>query len=62
MGEGVEDLLHDRTRPARIPPLGPEVATWVVALTQTDPPGETTHWTAAAMAKAAAISVSSVQS
>ena len=26
-----------------------------------DPPGEATHWTAAAMAKAAAISVSSVQ-
>ena len=61
MREGVEGLLHDRTRPARIPPLGPEVAERVVALTQTDPPGETTHLTAAAMAKAAAISVSSVQ-
>jgi transposase len=59
--EGVEGLLRDKTRPARIPPLGPEVATRVVALTQGDPPGETTHWTAAAMAKAAAISVSSVQ-
>ena len=33
----------------------------VVALTSTDPPGETTHWTAAAMAKTAGISVSSVQ-
>ena len=32
-----------------------------MALTLRDPPGETTHWTAAAMAKAAAISVSSVQ-
>jgi transposase len=33
----------------------------VVALTLTDPPGETTHWTSAAMAEAAGISVSSVQ-
>ncbi|MCJ2048402.1 IS630 family transposase, partial [Methylobacterium sp. J-070] len=39
----------------------PEVAARVVALTQGEPPGETTHWTAAAMAKAASISVSSVQ-
>ena len=33
----------------------------VVALTQTDPPGETTHWTGGAMARAAGISLSSVQ-
>jgi hypothetical protein len=33
----------------------------VVALTQTDPPGETTHWTAGMMAKATGISISSVQ-
>jgi hypothetical protein len=33
----------------------------VVALTSGDPPGEATHWTAAAMAKATGISVSSVQ-
>jgi len=33
----------------------------VVALTHADPPGETTHWTAAAMTQAASISVSSVQ-
>jgi transposase len=59
--EGIDGLLRDKTRPARIPPLGPEVAARVVALTQADPPGETTHWTAAAMAKAASISVSSVQ-
>ena len=32
-----------------------------MALTLTDPPVETTHWTAAMMAKAAGISVSSVQ-
>ena len=61
MAEGVDGLLRDRTRPSRIPPLGPEVADRVVALTLTDPPVETTHWTAAMMAKAAGISVSSVQ-
>jgi hypothetical protein len=33
----------------------------VVALTLGDPPGETTHWTGALMAKAAGLSVSSVQ-
>jgi transposase len=59
--EGIDGLRRDKTRPARIAPLGPEVAARVVALTQTDPPGETTHWTAAAMAKATSISISSVQ-
>ena len=33
----------------------------VIALTRNDPPGETTHWTGAAMAEAAGISGSSVQ-
>src|SRR5579859_1824261 len=61
MTAGVDGLLRDKTRPSRVPPLGREVAERVVALTQGDPPGETTHWTAAAMADAAAISVSSVQ-
>ena len=61
MQAGVDGLLRDKTRPSRIPPLGAEVAARVVALTQTDPLGETTHWTAGMMAKAAGISVSSVQ-
>ena len=38
MEEGVDGLLRDKTRPSRIPPLGPEVAERVVALTLTDPP------------------------
>ncbi|CAM3022863.1 hypothetical protein JHFBIEKO_3122 [Methylobacterium mesophilicum] len=59
--EGVDGLLPEKTRPARILPLRPEVAARVVALTQGEPPGETTHWTAAAMSKAVSISVSSVQ-
>jgi len=37
------------------------VAERVVALILTDPPVEATHWTAGMMAKAAGISVSSVQ-
>jgi transposase len=56
-----DGLLRDKTRRSRIPPLGAEVAERVVALTQGDPPGETTHWTAAMMASASGISVSSVQ-
>jgi transposase len=58
---GVDGLLRDKTRPSRVPPLGPEVAERVIALTRADPPGEATHWTGAMMAKAAGISVSSVQ-
>jgi transposase len=61
MQEGVEGLLRDKTRPSRIPPLGDAVAERVVALTRENPPGECTHWTGAMMAKAAGISVSSVQ-
>jgi transposase len=61
MEEGVDGLLRDKTRPARIAPLAPEVAARVVALTLEDPRGETTHWTAEAMARIASISVSSVQ-
>ena len=61
MQEGVDGLLRDKTRPSRIPPLAPEVADRVVALTLQDPPGETTHWTAEAMAGVAGVSPSSVQ-
>ena len=61
MQEGIDGLLRDKTRPPRILPLSQAVIDRVVALTSTDPPSETTHWTAAAMAKATGISVSSVQ-
>jgi transposase len=61
MAEGIEGLLRDKTRPSRIARLEAEVAERVVALTQTDPPAETTHWTAALMAEEVGISVSSVQ-
>jgi hypothetical protein len=47
--------------PFRIPRLPATVHEQTVALTQTDPPGEVTHWTAQMMAKPIGISVSSVQ-
>jgi transposase len=61
MKAGVAGLLRDKTRPSRVKPLGQEAIDRVVALTATPPPHEATHWTSAAMAKAVAISVSSVQ-
>jgi transposase len=61
MTDGVAGLLRDKTRPSRIPPLEAQTVARVVAATQVDPPGETTHWTAAAMAEVQGISVSSVQ-
>ena len=60
MHQGVDGLLRDKTLPFRVPPLAAEVAEGVVALTLR-PPGETTHWTAAAMAAASGISISLVQ-
>ena len=59
--EGVDGLFRDKTRPSRIAKLDPSVAERVVALTMEEPPSETTHWTGAAMAKAAGISASSVR-
>jgi len=61
MAAGVDGLLRDKTRPARIARLAPEVGERVIALTRSEPPGEATHWTGAAMAEAAGISVSAVQ-
>ena len=36
MEQGVAGLLHDKTRPSLIPPLGAEIAERVIALTQQD--------------------------
>ena len=62
MTAGVDGLLHDKTRPARIPPLPKAMVEAVVTRTlEQAPPGEVTHWTAPAMAMASGLSVSSVQ-
>src|ERR1700739_277238 len=58
--EGVAGLWRDKTRPSRIPPLSPEVAERVVALTLAGPPPTASHWTGGGMAKDAGIGVSSV--
>jgi transposase len=54
MAEGVDGLLHDATRPGRKKPLPPATIERVVATMLTEPPGEATHWTGRAMAKAPA--------
>ena len=61
MKESIDGLLRDKTRPSLISPLGPAVFERVVALTLTDPPAETTHWTANLMARASGISASAVR-
>ena len=59
--EGVAGLLRDKTRPPGTPPLPEATVERVVELTRRDPPGEATHWTGRAMAKAAGISLGAVQ-
>jgi transposase len=59
--EGVEGLLRDKTRKPGKPPIAAETVARVIALTCADPAHETTHWTGRAMARAAGISLRSVQ-
>ena len=61
MEAGVEGLLRDKLRLARVPKVADEVAERIVALTLGEPPGETTHWTGRVMAKVAGVSLTSVQ-
>ena len=61
MEQGVEGLLHDKTRPPGKAPLPPDVIKRGVAMTHEEPPGEATHWTVWVMGKAVAISKRSVQ-
>ena len=58
---GVDGLLRDASRKPGKAPLGETMVRRVVALTCAEPPGEATHWTGRAMAKAAGISLRSVQ-
>jgi transposase len=59
--EGVDGLLRDKTRKPGKPALPAATVARVLALTCSDPPGETTHWTGRAMAKAVGISLRAVQ-
>jgi len=59
--EGVDGLLRDKTRPPGKRPLPPATIARVLALTCSEPPGEVTHWTGRAVAKAVGISLRTVQ-
>jgi transposase len=59
--DGPEGLLRDKTRRPGKPPVPAETVARVVALTCGEPPPGMTHWTGRAMAKAAGISLRSVQ-
>jgi transposase len=61
MTEGVEGLTRDRTRKPGKPPLPAATVQRVVTLALGPAPGETTHWTGRVLAKAAGISLRSVQ-
>src|SRR3954467_15951722 len=58
---GVDGLLRDKTRKPGKPRTAAAVVQRVVALTCAEPPGETTHWTGRMMAKAAGLSLRTVQ-
>jgi transposase len=58
---GPDGLLRDKTRKPGKAPIPAETAARVVALSCGEPPLGTTHWTGRAMAKAAGISLRSVQ-
>jgi transposase len=59
--QGVDGLLHDKTRKPGKAPLSAKTIAKVLELTCSEPPGEATHWTGRAMAKAFNISLRAVQ-
>ena len=61
MAEGVEGLLRDKTRRPGKKPLPPDTVARVVDLALGPPPFEATHWTGRMLAKAAGVSLRSVQ-
>ena len=60
MAEGVDGLTRDRRKPGK-QPLPATVVQRVVDLTLGPPPGDATHWTGRMLAKAAGVSLRSVQ-
>lgn len=59
--EDVDGLLRDKTRPPGKAPLSATTVHRVVVLECSESPGEATHWTGRAVAKAVGISLRSVQ-
>src|SRR5580693_6536695 len=61
MAEGVAGLTRDKTRKPAKPPLAVATVQRMVDLALSAPPGEATHWTGRMLAKAAGVSLRSVQ-
>jgi transposase len=61
MAEGVDGLLRDKTRKPGKLPLPATTVQKVIDLVTGPPPGEATHWTGRMLAKAAGVSLRSVQ-
>src|SRR6202044_3300081 len=61
MAEGVAGLTRDKTRRPGKPPLAAATVQKVIDLAMGPPAGETTHWTGRLLAKAAGVSLRSVQ-
>ncbi len=61
MQEGVDGLLHDKTRPPGITPIEEHRVQEIVAMTLKPPPHEATHWTLRAMAAVVGVAASTVQ-
>src|SRR5580658_6666766 len=61
MMEGVDGLTRDKTRKPGRQPLSTDTVRRVVDLALGPPPGEETHWTGRMLAKAAGVSLRSVQ-
>ena len=60
--EGLNGLLHDKTRPPGTAPIPQDEVQAVVEKTLTgEPPGAVTHWTGRAMAGACGLSLTTVQ-
>ncbi len=58
---GVDGLLRDKTRPSRVPALDQRTVAAVIRRTlEEPPPGEATHWTVRAMARASGVSPAKV--
>ncbi len=58
---GVEGLLRDKTRPPGKAPLPAGTVAKILALPCTEAPGEATHWTGRATARAVGVSLRAVQ-
>ena len=59
--QGVDGLLRDKTRKPGRAPISPKIVAKVLELTCSEPPGQATHWTGRAMAKAVGVSLRTVQ-